>query len=172
MLLALLITLAIVMTAILGRSVWSMSRRSSAVKRRAAVVFAGREPLASTGFGALFPASVQSIAKRLHDILQNVLIVDVRFVRPQDRLISDLGLGQVDGLEPYHLNGYVESEYRTSLLPLFETTPDPSVADVVQYLAEKTTTTNATQPSRGVGRFKSFPSPGCSVRSTTKRDVR
>ena len=148
MLLALLIAIAIVMLAFLGRSVWRMSQRSSAVKRRAAVVFTGRKRLTSNEFCDLFPAPVRPIAKRLHDILKNVLIVDVRFIRPEDRLISDLGLGQVDGLEPYHLDGDVESEYHTSLLPLFETTVDPSVAEVVEYLADKTTTNKAVNGSR------------------------
>jgi len=148
MLLALSIAIAIVMFAFLGRSVWRMSQRSLAVKRRAAVVFTGRERLTSNEFCDLFPAPVRPVAERLHDILKNVLIVDVRFIRPEDRLISDLGLGQVDGLEPYHLDGDVESEYHASLLPLFETTVDPSVAEVVEYLADKTTTNKAVNGSR------------------------
>jgi hypothetical protein len=140
MLLPLFIAIAIVMFALLGRSVWRMSQRSSAVKRRATVVFTGRDRLTSNEFSDLFPASVRPIAKRLQDILKNVLIVDVGFIRPEDRLISDLGLGQVDGLEPYHLDGDVNSEFHVSLLPLFETTADSSVAEVVEYLADKTTT--------------------------------
>ena len=148
MLLALLIAIAIVMLAFLGRSVWRMFQRSSAVKRRAAVVFTGRKRLTSNEFCDLFPAPVRPIAKRLHDILKNVLIVDVRFIRPEDRLISDLGLGQVDGLEPYHLDGIVRSEYRASLLPLFDAEGDPSVAEVVDYLASDAVTNQPMQRTR------------------------
>ena len=90
---ALFIACAIVMCALLGRSVWRMSHRGSAVKRRAVTVFAGRDRLTPSEFSDLFPASVSPIAKRLHDLLKKVLIVDVRFIRPDDRLISDLGLG-------------------------------------------------------------------------------
>ena len=145
---ALFIACAIVMCALLGRSVWRMSQCGSAVKRRAATVFAGRDRLTPSEFSDLFPASVSPIAKRLHDILKKVLIVDVRFIRPDDRLISDLGLGQVDGLEPYHLDGIVRSEYHASLLPLFEAEGDPSVAEVVDYLASDAATNHAMQQTR------------------------
>jgi hypothetical protein len=146
---ALFIACAIAMCALLGRSVWRMSQRGSAVKRRAATVFAGRERLTPSEFSDLFPASVSPIAKRLHDSLKKVLIVDVRFIRPDDRLISDLGLGQVDGLEPYHLDDIVRSEYRASLLPLLEAEGDPSVAEVVDYLASDAATNHPMQWTRG-----------------------
>lgn len=147
--LALLTIVAIAMSAILGRSVWRMSQRSSTVKRRAAVVFSGRERLSPNEFGELFPATERTIAARLQEMLTDVLIVDARCVRPEDRLIRDLGLGQADGLEPYHLDGDVKSEYNISLLPLFEKQIDPSVADVVQYLADQNTTNNPMNPSGG-----------------------
>lgn len=138
--LALLTIVAVAVIAILGRSVLRMSQRSSAVKNRAAVVFAGRERLSPNEFAELFPAMERTIAARLQEMLKDVLIVDARCVRPEDRLIRDLGLGQVDGLEPYHLDGDAKSEYNISLLPLFEKLIDPSVAEVVQYLASQSTT--------------------------------
>ncbi len=138
--LALLTVVAIAMIAILGRSVWRMSQRSSAVKERAAIVFAGRKSLSPNEFAALFPATARPIASRFQRMLAGVLIVDAQLVRPEDRLISDLGLGHVDGLEAYHLDGDVKSEYNISLMPLFDKLDDPSVADVVQFLAGKNTT--------------------------------
>jgi hypothetical protein len=53
--LALLCVVAFAMIAIIGRSVWRMSQRSSAVKDRAAIAFAGRSSLSPNEFAALFP---------------------------------------------------------------------------------------------------------------------
>ena len=149
MYLATSIILAISFAVLLGRGVWRLSQRITAVKRRAATVFEGRQRLTSDEFSELFPDNVRTIAVRFRDILKGVLIVDARFVQPNDHLVADLGLGQVDGLEPYHLDGDVQLEYNLSLLPLFETLPDPSVADVVQYLANQNTTNKAIHRSRG-----------------------
>ena len=148
MYLATLVIFAGALAVLLGRGVWRMSHRSSAVKRRAATVFEGRQRLTTDEFSELFPDDVRSIATRSRNILKGVLIVDVLFIQPNDRLIADLGLGHVDGLEPYHLDGDVQSEYDVSLLPLFESIPDPSVADVVQYLASQNTTNKAIHRSR------------------------
>jgi hypothetical protein len=149
MYLATLIIFAISLAVLIGRGVWRMSQRSSAVKRRAETVFEGRQRLTSDEFSELFPHDARSIATRFRDILKGVLIVDALFIQPNDHLIADLGLGHVDGLEPYHLDGDVQSEYNVSLLPLFESIPDPSVADVVQYLASQNTTNKAIHRSRG-----------------------
>jgi acyl carrier protein len=146
---ALLCVVTFAMIAIIGRSVWRMSQRSSAVKDRAATVFAGRSSLSRNEFAALFPTTTRSIAARLQEMLAGVLIVDAKLVRPEDRLISDLGLGHVDGLDAYHLDGDVKSEYNISLLPLFEELGDPSVADVVQYVAKESTTNNPMDRSGG-----------------------
>lgn len=148
---ALLTIFAIAMISILGRSVWRMSQRSAAVKSRAAIVFAGRRRLSPNEFSHLFPATSQPIAEKVRELLADVLIVDAQLVRPGDRLMSDLGLGHVDGLEPYHLDGDVKSEYNVSLLPLFEKSNDPSVVDVVQYLADTSPTNNPINPSGGSG---------------------
>lgn len=147
--LALLAIVAIVMIAILGCGVWRMSQRSSAVKERAAIVFAGRESLSRNEFAALFPTTARPIAARFQKMLAGVLIVDAQLVRPEDRLISDLGLGHVDGLDAYHLDGDVKSEYNISLMPLFDKSDDPSVGDVVHFLADKYTTNHPMDRSGG-----------------------
>jgi len=136
----------------LGRGIWHMSQRSSAVKRRAAEVFSGRALLTVDQFSELFPTDLRQVAGTIREILEGVLIVDVRCVRPQDRLIADLGLGHVDGLDAYHLDGDVESRYRLSILGLFESTGDPTVDDVVRYVAQRITTNQAVNPRGGSGR--------------------
>lgn len=155
-----LIIFAVAVIALLGHSVWRMSQRSTAVQRRAAAVFAGRERLTTTEFCELFPVADRSIAARVRDILKDVLIVDTRFIRPEDRLIADLGLGQVDGLDAYHLDGDFKSVYHASVLPLFEGIGDPSIADVVRYLADKKTTNNDMhgRTACGVCRMENQPS--------------
>ncbi len=81
-------------------SVVRMSRRSSAVKRHAEELMKDRPPLSSSEFGcAYFPPKHQKVAPRIRDILGRVLIVDVNRVGADDRLIEDLGLGVVNGMD-------------------------------------------------------------------------
>lgn len=145
MILAVYLAIAIALAALLVRGISHMSKRSSAVKRRAAEVFAGRKRLNANQFSELFDDQLRSIAESIHRVLKNVLIVDVDYIRPEDRLVSDLGLGRVDGLEPYHFDADVKSTYSLTLMPLFERLNDPTVRDVIEYIANPNTTNQALQ---------------------------
>ena len=86
------------------RSTMRMSRRSTAVQRHAGELMAGRTALTHSEFGSrFFPPDQAETASRLREILARILILDVTRVHPDDRLIEDLGLGQVDGLAPNFL---------------------------------------------------------------------
>jgi hypothetical protein len=94
-----LLAIIVLVSGRLGRDVWRMSRRSAAVKRRANAVMLGRQDLTAQGFArTFFPSSQQGIAATVSEVLAGVLIVDVARVQPDDRLVGDLGMGQVDGL--------------------------------------------------------------------------
>ncbi|MFO0912061.1 MAG: hypothetical protein U0795_03830 [Pirellulales bacterium] len=136
----LLIVVAIVLLGLAARGTWRMSQRSRGVKQRATAVFAGRRHLDSDEFRELFPEAARPIAGRLRDMLKDILIVDVRFIRPEDRLIADLGLGQVDGLDGNVLDCDTRSEWQVSIFPLFENSSDPTVAEVVSFLFDRSTT--------------------------------
>jgi hypothetical protein len=122
--------------AAVGPSIVRMSRRSSAVKRRAAEVMNGRTRRSSQEFArAFFPDCQQDCARRVHDILRRLLIVDVARIQPEDRLVADLGLGQVDGLEPEHLSCDCEQRFGVPVLSLFSS-QDPTVRQLVECVAE------------------------------------
>ncbi len=117
-------------------SVVRMSRRSSAVKRRAAEVMNGRKRHSSQEFArSFFPDSQQEPARRVHEVLRRVLIVDVARIQPDDHLVGDLGLGQVDGLEPEHLSCDCEQRFGVPVLSLFSD-QDPTVRQLVEFVAE------------------------------------
>ena len=119
----------------LGRGIWRMSRRSAAVKRRANAIMLGRRELTAHEFAAkFFPTSQQAIAATVSEVLAGVLIVDVARVWPDDRLVGDLGMGQVDGLDAYHFDGELRTRFGFSVLDVFKT-KDPSVREVIEYIS-------------------------------------
>jgi hypothetical protein len=116
-------------------SVVRMSRRSRAVKRRAAEVMNGRKRRSSQEFAtSFFPDSQQDCARRVHDVLRRVLIVDVARIQPDDHLVGDLGLGQVDGLDGHHLSADCEQCFGVPVLSLFSE-QDPTVRQLVECVA-------------------------------------
>ena len=152
--LAAYLLIATALATLLVRGIWHISQRSSSVKRRAAEVFASRKKLNANQFSALFDDELRLIAEEIHRVLSNVLIVDVAYIRPEDRVVSDLGLGRVDGLEPYHLDADVQNTYDLTLMPLFQRLSDPTILDVIEYIANPNTTNHPMQPSGEIGRFE------------------
>ena len=118
------------------RSVLRMSRRSAAVKKRASHVMAGRSPLTHAQFGAeYFPPDQAAMAARIREILADILIVDMDRIHPDDHLIEDLGLGQVDGLDPNILEFHLEREFRVSLRPGWLSIK--TLRDLVTYISSR-----------------------------------
>ena len=116
------------------RSVVRMLRRSTAVKRRAKAIMRDRRAMSPLEFGSeFFPKDQVEIACRLRDILKKVLIVDASRIHPDDRLIEDLGLGQVDGLDPNWLERDIEESFGVSLKPNWSSIK--TVRELVIYVA-------------------------------------
>ena len=115
-------------------SVIRMSRRSSAVQKRAKEIMRNRRSLSAEEFGLeFFPKEQSTTAIRLRQMLENILIVDVSRIHFDDQLIEDLGFGQVDGLDPNFLELEVEREFGVSLRPAWFSIK--TVRDLVVYVS-------------------------------------
>ena len=79
-----------------------------------------------------FPNHEAEIASRLHEMLETILIVDVARIRPDDRLIEDLGLGQVNGLDPDFLELDVKHAFGVDLRPMWRM--GVTVRELVHYV--------------------------------------
>jgi len=65
-------------------------------------LMAGRKAYAPQEFAErYFPADQVKIAARIRCLLTNYVSVDLARLRPDDRLVQDLGIGQLDGLNPH-----------------------------------------------------------------------
>ncbi len=116
------------------RSVARMARQSASVKRQANEIMGERQPLSPVQFGSeFFPKEQVDVASRLLDILRKVLIVDVSRIHPDDRLVEDLGLGQVDGLDPNWLACDIKDSFGVSLEPGWASIK--TVRDLVTYVS-------------------------------------
>lgn len=130
-----LLAIIVLVSVRLGRDVWRMSRRNAAVKRRANAVMLGPQDLTAQEFArTFFPSSQQGIAVTVSEVLAGVLIVDVARVQPDDRLVGDLGMGQVDGLDAHHFDDDLRTRFGVSVLGLFKE-GDPSVREVIEYIS-------------------------------------
>lgn len=58
----------------------------------------GRVPLAPHEFTRLFPGK-EVAAHNVRRALQGVVCGDIRLIRPQDRIVADLRVGAIDGLD-------------------------------------------------------------------------
>jgi acyl carrier protein len=111
-----------------------MSRRSAAVQERAVEMMRDRRVLSASEFGSqFFPPEQSRIATQLREILKDVLIVDVSRIHPDDRLVEDLGLGQVDGLAQNFLEQDVDDRFGVSLRPAWSSIK--TVRDLVAYVS-------------------------------------
>lgn len=116
------------------RSVVRMSRRSSAVQKRAKEIMRDRRAMSPLEFGSEFFAGNQAeAASRIYDILKKVLIVDVSRIRPDDRLVQDLGLAQVDGLDPNFLELDIKDSFGVSIRAAWPSIK--TVRDLVTYVS-------------------------------------
>lgn len=130
------ISVVIFFSILIGPSIVRMCRRSSAVKRHAAELFLNREQLTATEFANdFFPPSQRDIATAIRELLEAELIVDATKIRPEDSLIVDLGLGQVDGLDLEFLDFDIEKQFSVSIRPLFIDERGPTVRQIVEHIA-------------------------------------
>lgn len=112
-----------------------MSRRSSAVQRHAKEIMRNRASLSSSEFGStFFPQHQTEIAAQIRDILERVLIVDVSRIEADDKLIEDLGLGVVDGLDANFVEFDIHQKLHVSLRPAWPQIK--TVRDVVTYVSD------------------------------------
>lgn len=73
---------------------------TGSVRRAFARAMAHRAPLDEADFAALFPGAEES-AIAVRRALAAVLPGDVRLVRPGDRMVADLRIDALDGLNPH-----------------------------------------------------------------------
>jgi acyl carrier protein len=116
-------------------SVIRMSRRSTAVQKRAKEVMRNRRSLSAEAFALeFFPQNQSATAARLRQMLENIVIVDASRIHPDDQLIEDLGFGQVNGLDPNFLELDVEREFGVNLKSAWSSLK--TVRDLVTYISE------------------------------------
>jgi acyl carrier protein len=95
-----------------------------------------RKPLTSEQFGAdFFLPEQMSIATGLRNILATILIIDVTRIYPDDRLIEDLGLGQVDGMDGNWLEFDIRDIFGVDLVPGWDAIK--TVRDLVEYVSSQ-----------------------------------
>ena len=113
-----------------------MSRRSSAVQRHAKEIMSDRPALSASEFASVFfPPKHAEIAACIRDILGRVLIVDVSRITAEDRLVEDLGLGMVDGLDPNFLEIDIRDELHVDIGSSWPTLK--TVRDLVNLVGER-----------------------------------
>lgn len=99
-------------------------------------LMAGREAYAPQEFAErYFPAKQVKIAAQIHCLLANYVPVDLARLRPDDRLVQDLGIGQLDGLEPTFLVQDVQRAFGISI-PDAEAEQLLTVRQLVSYIAQ------------------------------------
>ena len=120
----------------LVRCIARMSRESTRIQNHAKQIMAGREALSPDEFaGAHFLLAERPIAAKIQTFLAEILIVDASRIHPDDRLVEDLGFGQIDGLDPNFLGFDVEREFGVSLSPGGASIK--TVRDLVKYIFQQ-----------------------------------
>ena len=113
-----------------------MRQASNAVHKRAKQVMANRRSLNPEEFSSqYFPPEQAEIAARLHKILSTILIVDASRIHHEDQLFEDLGLGQVDGMDPNWLELDISDEFGVEIEPAWSSIR--TMRDLVEYVAAR-----------------------------------
>jgi acyl carrier protein len=109
---------------------------SDAAKRRLAEEhLAGREPLSDQEFGEkFFSADRASIASRTRAILASHLPLDLSRMRPDDRLVADLRMEELDSFATVEFLLEVEEEFGIRV-PDEEAERMRTLGDLVEYVA-------------------------------------
>jgi acyl carrier protein len=128
----LLITVVLVLCVVVAKSHY----RKELIKQAVAAHLSGREPLTPKEFAeSFFSVAQQPIAEFVIEAFQRSLIFDTARIRPDDRLIADLRLGQIDGLEPNEIDAAIKKRFGCSMVPSFAEN-DPSVRELVDFVAK------------------------------------
>ena len=126
------ILIGILLVAAFWCIVTPLARRSAAVKRRPREVMTGRQSMTSEQFAdAFFEPKDHATAMAVRDLLARVLIIDTSKIHPDDRLIADLGLTRVDGLDVNFLMSEVKDAFGISAESLFADN-DPTIRQLVE----------------------------------------
>lgn len=80
------------------------------LRRRFALVMAGRRPLSDGEFAALFPGSEETAAD-VRSRLAKAVPGDARLMRPSDRIAADLRVGALDGLDTNEIVAGLERRF-------------------------------------------------------------
>jgi hypothetical protein len=125
----------------IGFVLWTVlpkAKRCAAVKKRAKAAMAGRESMTPRQFADAFfqPAQVEA-AITMIGMLGKILIVDTTRIRPEDRLVGDLGLTHVDGLDVNWLIHDLADRYGVASGAF--TNHDPTVRELVDLCCSATT---------------------------------
>ena len=116
-----------------------MARRSAVVKRRAKLVMAGREPINPEQFANGFAPSVQrNAALGLREATAHILIVDVAKIRQDDRLVGDLGFGQINAMDIDFLDHDLRERFGVAVAAVF-IDHDPTVRELVELCSSAAT---------------------------------
>lgn len=84
------------------------------IRRKVRVHTVGRTPLEETDFVALFPGK-EIAASIVRNALKDVVPGDIRLVRPSDRIVADLMVGTVDGLDTNQVRGNIERSCQVTI---------------------------------------------------------
>jgi len=107
----------------------------SAQRRLAKEHLAGREPLSDQEFGEkFFSADRASIASRTRAILASHLPLDLSRMRPDDRLVADLRMEELDSFATVEFLLEVEEEFGIRV-PDEEAERMRTLGDLVEYVA-------------------------------------
>jgi len=105
------------------------------VRRKASRAVAGRNPLNDEQFAALFPLSAEAhVASKVRSALAPYVKVPVELVRPDDRLVADLCLGDAGIDEP---ESFLEQVVRATgvVIPPEVAAKALTLRDIIQYVA-------------------------------------
>ena len=118
--------------------VWPGHVRRKRQLDRARNLFSDRTSFSSADFASSFFRDVpDNVPIRLRRLLERELGFDLACLRPDDRLAADLGLGKVDGLQPFHFAHDVEEEFAISF-PEHAWKDIQTCSDLVTYVAKQT----------------------------------
>ena len=104
-------------------------------KQKIRRLLSGKQKYSPQEFGEhYFTAEQAEIAIRFRELLSKYVPADLASLRPDDRVVQDLGIGQVDGLEPTFLIQDMEKAFGISI-PDAEAEHLLTVGQFVSYIA-------------------------------------
>ena len=133
----LLVVFLAALVIIIVRGVWPMHVRRKRQLEVAQNLFTNRAPMTSPGFASTFFRDLTAdVPIQLRRLLEHELGFDLARLRPDDRLVADLGLGTVDGLQSFHFAHDVEEQFSVTF-PEHAWNDILTFSDLVTYIAKQ-----------------------------------